>query len=264
MPEPLPHHEASSVKAVPPPLLTAVTAKVAAAASLMGPPPAQPSFSTIAMRTRIEMSKAKSSMANKAAANSAGLARSRLTMAQDLPAQAVSSNSFQQGVSVDMVAQLMQSMNANRPTELALQNNIRRLNTEVGSLQAQLRQAEDKADAAAKTAAKAVQTIKEITLANTVLKRGSMLKDMITVYHDYVKADMVAGSEERTSQITRLTRDTATTTDLALTTGVDCEMVSKGEMAPMEPMNCNDKDTEWLLECLQEDVNTMSAIEPWI
>ena len=145
-------------------------------------------------------------------------------------------------------------MNANRPTELALRNDVRRLNTEVVSLQAQLRQAEDKAVAAAKT-------IKQITLAYTVLKRGSMLKDMITVYHDYVKGDVVAGSEEHTSRITRLAKDTSTTTDHALTNGVDCEMVGKSEM---EPMYCNEKDTEWLLKCLQEDITTKGFVEPWI
>ena len=47
----------------------------------------------------------------------------------------------------------------------------------------------------------------------------------------------------------------------ALTTGVDCEMVSRAEM---EPIYCNDKDIEWLMECLQEDVAAMGAIEPWI
>ena len=83
---------------------------------------------------------------------------------------------------------------------------------------------------------------------------------MITVYRDYVNSDMVAGSLEHTSQITRLAKDTSTATDHALTTGVECEMVSRGEM---EPMYCNDKNTEWLMECLQEDITT-SFVEPWI
>ena len=96
------------------------------------------------------MTKAKSSLHNRAATNSAqGQARSHLTMTQRPPAQAPSSTSMQQGVSMDQVAQLLQSMNATGPTELALQNDNRRLNSEVVSMQAELRQANVKAVAAA-------------------------------------------------------------------------------------------------------------------
>ena len=122
---------------------------------------------------------------------------------------------------MDQVAQLLQSMNATRPTELALQNDNRRLNCEVVSLQAELRLANVLAVAADKS-------IKDITLAYTVLKRGTMIKDMIAVHHDYVTADVVPGSDEHTCQITRLTKDTSATTDDALTTGVDCKTAFTG------------------------------------
>ena len=71
---------------------------------------------------------------------------------------------------------------------------------------------------------------------------------------------MVPGSDEHTCQITRLTMDTSATTDDALTTGVDCEIVDRDDV---QSLYCNEKDKEWLLEQLQDDITT-DCVEPWI
>ena len=172
---------------------------------------------------------------------------------------------------MDIVAQLLQSINASRPTEMALQNDNRRLNDEIVSLQAELRQAKSKAETSATTAAvtaattaaasaAAAKTIRNITQAYTVLKRGTIIKDMVTVYHDFVTAGMVPGSDEHTCQITRLVAEISAATDDALTTGVDCDIVDKDDM---KHMYCSEKDKEWLLEQLQNDITT-TWVEPWM
>ena len=88
---------------------------------------------------------------------------------------------------MDMVAQLLHSINAARPTEHALQNDNRRLNDEVVALQAQLHQRTTRADAAAKTNSGVVS-------AYTALKRGTLIKDMIALYHDYIAPEVILGS----------------------------------------------------------------------
>ena len=59
---------------------------------------------------------------------------------------------------MDIVAQLLHSINAARPTEQALQNDNRRLNDEVVALQAQLHQQTIRADAATTRAEAAIKT----------------------------------------------------------------------------------------------------------
>ena len=157
------------------------------------------------------------------------------------------------------------------PHLLHLQNDNRRLNDEIASLQSELRKANSKAEtaaaaaatgaaAAAAAAAATAKTVKNITMAYTVLMRGTMIKDMMTVYHDFVTAEVVPGSDEHTCQITQLATETIATTDNALTTGVDCNIVDRDDM---KLMYCSEKDKEWLLEQLQNDITT-NWVEPWI
>ena len=70
----------------------------------------------------------------------------------------------------------------------------------------------------------------------------------------------IPGSEEHTCQITRVTKDTSATTDDALTTGVDCEIVNRDDV---QPLYCSEKDKEWLLKQQQNDITT-GCVEPWI
>ena len=160
---------------------------------------------------------------------------------------------MQPGVSIDIVAQLLHSINAARPTEHALQNDNRRLNDEVVALQAQLHQQTTRADAATKTNTSVVS-------AYTALKRGTRIKDMIAVYHDYITPEIVLGSEEHSSKILKLTTDATATFDNTLTTGVETDSVGQEDA---KLLYCNAKDKEWLLEQLQQDITT-SFVEPWI
>ena len=121
-----------------PPQPAAVPAQLAPTTSLMKPSPAKPSVSTIATRAQLVLAKAQSSMRNPSAAHSAqGLTRSEATTSQrplpyaGLPVIASSHTSMQPSVSMEQVAQLLNSVNAARPSELALHNDIRRLNEEV-------------------------------------------------------------------------------------------------------------------------------------
>ena len=156
---------------------------------------------------------------------------------------------------MDMVAQLLHSINAARPTEQALQNDNRRLNDEVVALQAQLHQHTARAHAA-------TMTHNSIVNAYTALKRGTLIKDMIAVYHDYITLEVVLGSEEHSSTILQLTTDATATFDETLTTGVETDSVGQEDA---KFLYCSARDKEWLLEQLEQDITSTSTfVEPWI
>ena len=129
-----------------------------------------------------------------------------------------------QNVSMEQVAQLLQSVSAARPTELALQNDNRRLNEEVQSLQAQLRQSGSAVEATAKAFNERQASHMRVTSAYTALKRNDMM-DMIAMFRDYLPEGMPAGSEEYIAKAKQLTHDVTVMHDDSLNSGVGCDVV---------------------------------------
>ena len=171
-------------------------------------------------------------------------------MTQQQPVKAPAASSLQPAMSMGQVAQLLQDMSSIRPTEQALQNDNRRLTSEVASLQAQLRQANINAEDTFKNW---TANQKSLCDAYTALKRGTFIKDVMSVYHEYVPTSMVLGSEEHKGKIIQLALDVTAIHDNALSTGVGGEIITE-DFA--KSLYCNDADKEWLLECLQEDMTT--------
>ena len=171
-------------------------------------------------------------------------------MTQRQPAKAPSASTSQPAMSMGQVAQLIQDMNSIRPTEQALQHDNRRLTGEVASLQAELRQANINAEDTHKNW---TTNQKGLLEAYTALKRGTLIKDVMTVYHAYVPEGMVLGSNDHKSKIDQLALDVTAILDNALSTGVGAEIITE-EVA--RPLYCNAADKEWLMEQLQEDMTT--------
>ena len=234
----------------------------------MQPPANIPSISTIAARARMALVQAQSarpSMSNRSVQNQA---QSRPTMpappvpTTSHPAPATSS-SMQNSISLENVAQLLQHINAGRPTEQSQQAEIRRLQTEVKALQAlhpaiRLLKEENKSlQAQLAQARMEADSIPRLVEAYTAIKRGNMMHDLMGLHKDFLPADLTAGSDVYKSQATTLVDIVTAMQDSYLKYGISVETLTEQDA---KPLFATQIDKDWLMEQLEDGLTSTHNI----
>ena len=96
---------------------------------------------------------------------------------------------------MEQMGLMMHSFNAARPTELALQDEIRQLKADAKSQATQLFQARSTAASDSHIIANCRAELQQTSLAIGALKRGCMVRDLLAMAPDYMKEQAMTGYE---------------------------------------------------------------------
>ena len=164
---------------------------------------------------------------------------------------------MQNSISLENVAQLLQHINAGRPTEQSQQAEIRRLQTENRALQALqpanrlLKEEINTLQAQQAQSRMEVDSIPRLIDAYTAIKRGYMMHDLLSLHKDFLPSDLTAGSVVYKSQAKDLVDVVTAMQDSYLKEGIACGTLTEDDAKPLYTF---DSDKDWLMEQLDNDV----------
>ena len=155
------------------------------------------------------------------------------------------------GVSFEKVAQILNSVAATRPSELAMQEKLRTAQEEIQRLQTLLSLANASLEALAKKFNNHQDTATRYAAAFTALKRGVMMRDMQAMAGDYLTNENITSQDIETNKA-RLTHDVAELHDKAIADGVVEEILTCDDELPL---SSNAADIQWLKNQPEFDIS---------
>ena len=164
---------------------------------------------------------------------------------------------MQNSISLENVAQLLQHINAGRPTEQSLQADIRRLQAENRALQALqpanrlLKEEIHSLQAELAQSRLEVDSIPRLVETYTAIKRGNMMHDLLSLHKDFLPPDLTAGSVAYKTQTKDLVDVVTAMQDSYLKEGIACSTLTEDDAKPLYTF---DSDKDWLMEQLDNDV----------
>ena len=156
-----------------------------------------------------------------------------------------------QGVSVDMVAQLLNSVAASRPSELALQEKLRSSQEEVQRLQTVIIKTTSARQRITDNFNSQKDSQRRIIAAYTALKRNNMMTNMQAMIGDYLPTETAATEEDINIKKGQLVHDVTELHDTMLAEGITADILNYADAASLY---CNTADTNWLFDQLQHDI----------
>ena len=166
-----------------------------------------------------------------------------------------------QGVSLDLVAQLLNSVAASRPSELALQEKLRSSQEEVQRLQTVIIKTTSALQRITDNFNSQKDSQRRIIAAYTALmsliKRNDMMSNMQAMISDYLPAETTA--EDIVIRKGQLVRDITELHDTMLAEGLTADVIKPEDAAFLY---CNAADTNWLFNQLQHDI-TQHQCDVW-
>ena len=164
-----------------------------------------------------------------------------------------------QGVSVDLVAQLLNSVAASRPSELALQERLRSSQEEVHRLQAVIIKTNSALQSNADRFNSQQEVQKRIIAAFNALKRNNMMTNMQAMVGDYLPTETTATAEDITTKKEQLVTDITDLHDTMMAYGIAADAI---ELDDVDFLYCTDADKQWLIDQLQHDI-TQNQFDIW-
>ena len=220
----------------------------------------QPSASTVAVRKQLAIARGKASTPRPASSMQGPLQHLGSSSQQfaGLPTITPSATSMQ-GVSVDLVAQLLNSVAASRPSELALQERLRSSQEEVHRLQAVIIKTNTALQRTADQCNNQQETHMRIVAAYTALKRYDIMSNMQAMIGDYLPAETTATAEDIAIKQKQLVQDVTELHDTNLAAGLTADVIRQEDAALLY---CTDADKQWFIDQLQHDI-TLNQFNIW-
>ena len=156
-----------------------------------------------------------------------------------------------QGVSMDLVAQLLNRVAASRPSENALQEKLRSAQEEVQGLRSSLTLTTAILQGITDNFTSQQDARKRIVAPYTALKRRNMMTNMQAMIGDYLPTKTAATEEEITTKKEQLVRDVTELHNTMLAEGITADILDYADAASLY---CNTADTNWLFDQLQHDI----------
>ena len=157
---------------------------------------------------------------------------------------------------MELVAQLLNSVAAARPSELAMQEKLRTAQEEIQRLQTRLAQSNASLQATAKRFNDSQNSHMKVS---TAYKRALMVRDMQAMVGDYLTEETTADYEVNKTKTRQLTEDVASLHDRAMAEGVGIDGISNEDAVLLY---CTDADKQWLIDQLQHDI-TQHQFDIW-
>ena len=164
-----------------------------------------------------------------------------------------------QGVSMDLVAQLLNSVAASRPSELALQEKLRSSQEEDQRLQTILTQTTATLQAITGNFNGQQDARMRIVAAYTALKRHNMMTNMQAMIGDYLPTGTASTKEDIITKKGQLVHDVTELHNTMLAEGITVDILNYANAASLY---CNNADTNWLFNQLQHDI-TQHQCDVW-
>ena len=164
-----------------------------------------------------------------------------------------------QGFSTGQVAQLLSSIAAERPSELAWQEKLRSSQEEIQQLRAILTRTNATLQAITDNFNSQQDARMRVIAAYTALKRTNMMTNMQAMIGDYLPTETAASEEDITSRKGQLVNDVTELHNTMLGDGTKAGILTWVDAASLYS---NTADTNWLLDQLQHDI-TQHQCDVW-